>query len=123
MKAFDIAAAILLIVLAVVHCLGTMFNAQPGWDVNTVWSISGGMFVALVAALNLLRVRYGAIAPGVRAVSVAANLVLLGLTFVLAGALGMAHHMHSGFVIIVVLASTILSFRPLAPKANAAAER
>lgn len=123
MKAVDIAAAVLLIALAAVHCLGTLFNAQPAADVNTVWSLTSGMFVALAGAVNLLRIRYGAIAPGVRLVSVATNIVLLGLTFVLAGALGMAHHLHSVVVILVVLASTVLSFRPMRTGAKAAAER
>ena len=123
MKAVDIVAAVLLIALAIVHCLGTLFNAQPGWDVNALWSLSGGMFVALVGGVNLLRVRYGAMAFGLRAVSIVANIILLALTFLLAGALGMAHHVHSVAVIVVVLAATIVSFRPMRPEAKAAAER
>jgi len=45
------------------------------------WFFAGGMLLMLVGALTLLRIRYGLIAPGVKHVSVAANL-MLGLFWV-----------------------------------------
>ena len=61
--------------LGVTQCLATPYFfrevAEPA-----AWWFAGGMLLVLVGALSLLRVRYGAVAPGVRRVSLAANLSL-----------------------------------------------
>ena len=118
MKVLDIVIAVLLICLGLVHCVAQLFNGSL--TEGTMWSLGAGLFFALVGALNLLRVRYGAIAFGVRAASAAANLVLLGFSIVLAGALGIAHRLHSMAVVGVVLAATLLSFWPAGKQARAA---
>lgn len=123
MKKVDIAFSVLLIALGILHCTGSVFNAQTANLTASAWEFSGGLFTILVGAVNLLRIRYGAIAGGVRWVSAGANVSMLGLSVVLAGALGMAHHMHSVGVILVVLVETVFSFVPPQPQTRAAAER
>ena len=123
MKKVDIAFAIVVIGLGILHCTGSAFNASTGHLTASAWEFSGGLFTILVGAVNLLRIRYGAIAAGVRWVSAGASVSMLGLGVVLAGALGMAHHMHSIGVILVVLVETVFSFLPPRPQARAAAER
>ena len=118
MRVLDIVMAVLLIGFGLVHFIAGLFNGSM--TEGTMWSLGAGLFMVLVGALNLLRVRYGAIAFGVRAVSAAANVVLLGFSIVLAGALGIAHHMHSMAVVGVVLAATLLSFWPTRKQARAA---
>jgi hypothetical protein len=42
--------------------------------VAALWFLSAGLFVIMLGAVNLLRIRYAQVAPGLRRVSLAANL-------------------------------------------------
>jgi hypothetical protein len=63
------------IALGLMQCASTfLFFAR--FEEPAIWFFAGGLLLTVVGALNLLRLRYGATAPGVRYVSLAANLVL-----------------------------------------------
>lgn len=76
MKIFDTVVAWLVLVLGAFHCAVTP-KAYPGFTLAALWFVSAGLLMILLAAVNLLRIRYAAVAPGVRAVCIAANVVLL----------------------------------------------
>lgn len=64
-----------LVILALVHMFATtqLYSSLTG---RALWFFSGGIAMALTGALNLLNVSYGATAPGLRRVCIAANLVM-----------------------------------------------
>lgn len=59
-------------------------KVDPQFGMDGIWFASAGLLLMLVAAVNLLRVSYATIAPGVRVVSMVANLVLLLLIITVA---------------------------------------
>ena len=63
------------VLLGAAQCLAT-FRFFREFEEPAAWWLAGGMLLALTGALSLLRLKYGAIAPGVRRVSVAANAAL-----------------------------------------------
>jgi hypothetical protein len=63
------------LLLGAAQCLAT-FRFFQKLEEPAAWWFAGGMLLALAGALTLLRLRYGAVAPGVRRVSVAANAAL-----------------------------------------------
>jgi len=71
----------ILMAVGFVHVLAT-FRLRPQLDPRALWFLSGGLAMLYQGALNVVRVRYGAVAPGLRWVSAAANLA--GLAFALA---------------------------------------
>lgn len=83
MRTLDKVVSWLLIAFGAVHVSLTR-RVHPQLGINAIWFASGGLFMMTIAALNLLRIAYGAAARGVRAVSVAANLVLLLLMLLIA---------------------------------------
>lgn len=68
-----LAAAVVL--LGAAQCLAT-FRFFSRFEEPAAWWFAGGMLLVLTGALSLLRLRYGAAAPGVRGVSVVANAAL-----------------------------------------------
>lgn len=85
-KTLDKVLAYVLIVLGAMQCAATFYFFRRVEE-PAYWFFAGGMLSALVGALALLRVKYGAVAAGVRRVSLAAS-VLLGV-FWLAMACGL----------------------------------
>jgi len=65
-----------ILALGLIH---TLVGLIPGeLDTRAMWFIGTGLAVIYQGALNLLRVQYGAVAAGLRRVSVAANVVGMG---------------------------------------------
>lgn len=77
MDRLDSANAWLLCGFGVLHCSVTFIIAASATEA-AFWFFSGGLALIYCAALNLLRVRYAAVAPGLRRVCAAANVSLLG---------------------------------------------
>ena len=71
----DRALGVALIILGVMQWVGTPFLFRRVEE-PAAWFFAGGMLLALVGALSLLRIKYGALAPGVKWVSLAANVML-----------------------------------------------
>jgi hypothetical protein len=109
-QAIDKALGAVVISLGFLQCLSTPYFFRR-IEEPAAWFFAGGMLLMLVGALTLLRIRYGLIAPGVKHVSVAANL-MLGLFWV-----GLywglfykfVRHPASFLGLFVVLSSTIVS--------------
>ena len=74
-RAIDKVLGAVVVCLGLLQCLVTPYFFRR-IEEPAAWFFAGGMLLMLVGALTLLRVRYGLIAPGVRHVSVAANLML-----------------------------------------------
>jgi hypothetical protein len=104
--------AIGVIVLGVMQSASTfLFFAR--FEEPAIWFFAGGVLLALVGALNLLRLRYGAAAAGVRYVSQGANLALSLLWVAMYWGLfdKFARRPSSFLGPIVILAATVVSFR------------
>jgi hypothetical protein len=77
LESIDKFLAAAVIFLGVAQCLATPYFFERIGE-PAAWWFAGGMLLVLAGSLSLLRLRYGQVAPGVRRVSVAAN-VALGL--------------------------------------------
>jgi len=102
-----------LFALGVLHMAATpsRFDAVSS---GALWFFSGGVLIVLVATLNLLNRTYGAAAPGLRRVCVAANIVNLGLA-VVGGVVGHAGVVEWVVVLAIVVPLTVLSALPSVP--------
>src|SRR4028119_1261753 len=111
-QAIDKALGAVIISLGFLQCLSTPYFFRR-IEEPAAWYFAGGMLLMLVGALTLLRIRYGLIAPGVKHVSVAANLMLglfwMGLYWGLF--YKFARHPASFLGLFVVLSSAIVSVR------------
>ena len=99
-----------LLALGALHMAGSAsrFDAVTS---GALWFFSAGVLIVLVAALNLLNRTYGAGAPGLRRVCVAANVVNLGLALA-GGAVGRAQFTQWVMVLAIVVPLTVLSAMP-----------
>lgn len=77
MERLDSVTAWLLFGIGLLHCSVTFIIAASPTE-TAFWFFSGGLALIYCAALNLLRVRYAAVAPGLRRVCAAVNISLLG---------------------------------------------
>ena len=99
-----------IIALGVVHVAATPhYFAQL--TSGAVWFASGGLAMILTGALNLLRRAYGATAPGLRLVCVAANAVMTGFAL-LAGYAGRASAGEFALVLVLIGGATLFSMIP-----------
>jgi len=80
-----------------------------------VWFAGSGLAMILTGALNLLRRAYGAAAPGLRLVCVAANAVMTGFGL-LAGYAGRATAAEFALVLVLIGGATVLSTIPAAQR-------
>lgn len=78
---------------------------------GAVWFASGGLAMILTGALNLLRRAYGATAPGLRLVCVAANGLMTGFAL-LAGYAGGASAAQFALVLVLIGGATLFSMIP-----------
>jgi len=101
-------------VLGVVHIAATP-RAFPQLTSAAVWFASGGLAMMLTGALNLLRRVYGDVAPGVRRVCLAANVVMTAFAL-LAGYAGHASVAEFVVVLSLVGGATVLSVIPAAQR-------
>ncbi len=107
MKIADTVVSWLMIVFGAIHCAFTR-RAYPEFGLPALWFLASGLFIILVATTNLLRIRYGGAAPGVRAVCIVANLALLGLAVAIAWVTPLAGNPQ--VVIAVVLSALLVIF-------------
>jgi len=77
-------------------------------SLNALWSFSAGVLMAFCAALNLLNRTYGPVAPGVRRVCLAANLVVTAIS-VTGGVLSHAGPLEWSIVLGILVPLTVLS--------------
>lgn len=105
--------------LGLVHIAATARHF-PALTQAALWFLSGGLFMVLVGAQNLLNRSYGAVAPGLRWVSVAANAVIT-LFALTAGLVGPAGALELSVVVGLLAANGVLSALPhsvIAPSAS-----
>lgn len=109
-ESLDKALGAAVILLGLLQCLSTPYFYRR-FEEPAAWFFAGGMLLMLVGALTLLRIRYGAAAPGVRRVSIGANLILSAFWAVLYWALfyKFIRHPSSFAGLFVILASTAVS--------------
>jgi len=79
----------------------------------TLWFFAGGILLALVGALNVLRLRYGEMAAGVVWVSVAANLLVAGLWVAMAWLLAYKFKRYPAayLALAIIVATAVVSIR------------
>lgn len=75
MRRLYLALSLALLALGVLHTVVALRRLWP-LTASGVWFLAGGTAILLTAALNLLNRAYGGAAPGIRATTVAANLVM-----------------------------------------------
>ena len=85
-----------------------------------VWFASGGLALILTGALNLLRRAYGEVAPGLRVVCVAANLVMTSFALV-AGYANRASALEFMLVLGLIGGATLFSLLPAAQRPSRSA--
>lgn len=83
MRTLDQILGWLLIAFGIVHASLTR-KVHPNLDIDAVWFACGGLFIALIGIVNILRVAYAGVAKGVYVASVVANFVLLGVMLFIA---------------------------------------
>lgn len=111
--------AAILIILGFGQWLATPYFF-PRIEEPAAWFFAGGMLLMLVGALSLLRLKYGGVAPGVKWISVAANLLLSA--FWLAMLCGLYYkfvrYPVSFVAIVLILASTAFSLLNLSHRSE-----
>lgn len=80
-------------------------------SMSAVWFFDAAVVLWLTTALNLLRIRYWAMAPGVRFASVSANVVLLAILLTVLIHTKSAQNLSGAVFCPLVLLPTILSLR------------
>jgi hypothetical protein len=105
------------IVLGALQCAST-FHFYPRLEEPALWFFAGGLWLALVGALNLLRIREAGV-PAVRTLSRVSNLVLSAFYLALYWSLfdKFAPRPASFLGPAVVLAATVISLRPRTSRA------
>jgi len=103
MKTLDAVFAWFILGFGVLHSVAA-FDKYDSLSADALWFFSGGLALLLLAGLNLLRIRYAAVAPGVRTVCIAANLAFLGfaLTY-FAARLSTSLNSPGGWLLLAVL--------------------
>ena len=99
----------LLFAVGVLHCSVTFIIAAAPTE-TAFWFFSGGLALIYCAALNLLRVRYAAVAPGVRRVTAAVNVSLLAFIFAYLAAQGLGAFRNPGAVVLTASALAATAF-------------
>ena len=96
-----------LVALGVLH-MAAGISRYEALTQSALWFLSGGVAIVLTGALNLLNRAYGRSAPGVRWVSVGANIV----QSIFAAAAGIVGHARTVELVIIVgllIGTTVLS--------------
>jgi len=106
---FDLATGWLFVIIGSVHNFVAAPSLYPKLDASALWFVSAGMLLWLVGALNLLRLRYAAIAPGVRRVSMSANIVVTVYCATYAAVTHIYRTSQGLFLLAVCLCAVVLS--------------
>jgi hypothetical protein len=108
MRIVDQVAAWCVVVLGLGHSIWTA--RFPEMNLNALWFLSGGLFLMVVGALNLLRVRYVS-ASGVRWVCVASNVAALAFVLAIAHLISLRANPQAIVALVAVALLTIFSLR------------
>jgi hypothetical protein len=124
MERLDRLTACLILGIGVLHC-GVTFLLAHGFTDNALWFFSGGLAMIYCGALNLLRVHYARIAPGVRAASLLVNLSMLAFILAYAFLRGPRIARNPGALLLIACAVAATGFslrqpRPLRTELRAA---
>ena len=76
MKTLDQAIAWVIAAIGVLHA-STTWIVYKQFSMSAVWFFDAAVVLWMTAALNLLRIRYATVAPGIRITSIGANLLVL----------------------------------------------
>jgi hypothetical protein len=101
-----------IIALGIVHIAATP-HYFTHLSSGAVGFASGGLAMILTGALNLLQRAYGALAPGLRVVCVAANVTMIAFAL-LAGYTAKASVAEFALVVVLIGGATLLSLSPTA---------
>lgn len=114
MERMDRIVASVIFGIGVLHCGVTFVIVETAGGEVSFWFFSGGLAMIYAATLNLLRVRYAGVAPGLRRACLAVNLSLLSFILAYAASKGMRIFRNPGAVLLVasVLAATAFSMLP-----------
>ena len=74
-RSVDKVLGLLVILLGAMQSLSTFYFFRS-MEEPALWFFAGGMLLMLTGGLTLLRLRYGSIAPGVKYLSLGANLLV-----------------------------------------------
>jgi hypothetical protein len=120
MDRIDRIVAWVMLGIAALHCVVT-FLLHERVNLAALWFFSAGLAMAYCAALNLLRVEYAVVAPGLRVASAAANLTLLAFMLAYVGVRGLRVLRNPGAVVLVLCVALVTAFslsrRPAARRA------
>ena len=108
MRIVDIVAAWLVLILAVIHC-ALAPKVYPQFGMVVIWFLGAGLFMMLVAAINLLRIGYAGVAPGIRVVCIVTNLVLLAFVVALASIVALKQNPQVIISLVLAVLLTIFS--------------
>ncbi len=106
-----------LVALSILH-MGASFRFFNALTSQALWFFSGGLLMALAAAVNLLNRTYGQNAPALRLVAMGTNVVIT-IFAVAAGLVGRTSALEWVVVMGIVVPLTLLSFSPSVVQKNA----
>lgn len=95
--------------IGMLHC-GVTFLLFKGYSDAAMWFFSGGLAMMYSAALNLLRVRYADVAPGLRKVCAAVNFSLLAFIVAYSAGEGARIFWNFGAVTLIICAIAVTAF-------------
>jgi hypothetical protein len=100
----------ILLGIGALHCAMT-FVLAGSWNQNAMWFFAAGLALIYAAALNLLRIRFAAVAPAVRAVALAVNFSQLAFVLAYAALVGkdIVRNPAAVLLIVSVGAATVFS--------------
>ena len=110
MELLDRFSAWLMLGIGILHS-GVTFLLFQGRSENAFWFFASGLAMIYAAALNVLRIRYSAVAPGLGSVCVAVNFSLLAFILAYAAFKGLRIFRNPGAVVLLtcLAASTLFS--------------
>jgi hypothetical protein len=89
MRRLEGAIAWLLVVTGTLHSALTPI-VHPPFDEDAMWFLGTGLAMTFAGVLNVLRLRYAAVAPGVRWAAIAANVAMAAYVVLMIPATGAA---------------------------------
>ena len=110
MKSFDQVIAWTIATIGVLHA-GTTWLIYKQFSMAAVWFFDAAVVLWFTAALNLLRIRYATVAPGIRVVSIGANLLVLATVLTVALRSKTAQNLTGVAFCLLILLAAVLSLR------------
>ena len=108
MKRTDQIVALLIVILGAIHGAFTP-KMYPAFNLAALWFLGAGLLMMLAGAMNLLRIRYAAIAPGLTAVCVATNVILVAYAGAIASRLALKQNPQAVLVTVLLLLELLFS--------------